>query len=159
MDPGRRDLLKRSPLAIAAAATAVGRTVLAETPAIATEVMFNVRSYGATGDGKTVDTSAVNRAIEAVAAAGGGMLLFPAGTYVCFTIRLHSKVNLYLSPGCTILAVDSPKASEATSYKCLTSKSRRPTRTRARHSGWRTFTAPIFSPLPSRRKLTLRFAT
>jgi polygalacturonase len=35
---------------------------------------------------------------------------------VCFTIRLRSKVNLYLSPGCVILAADSPKPGDATGY-------------------------------------------
>ena len=80
------------------------------------EALFNVRSYGATGDGKTVDTPAINKAIEAVAAAGGGTLLFPAGTYVCFTIRLRSSVDIYLSHGCTILAADSPKPGETTGY-------------------------------------------
>ncbi len=78
--------------------------------------MFNVRTFGVTGDGKTVDTPAINRAIEAVAAAGGGTLVFPAGTYLCFTIRLHSHVALYLAPGCVILAADSPKPEETTGY-------------------------------------------
>ena len=98
----RRDLLKLSPLALAS--TAIGHVALGESSAPpASEATFNVRTYGATGDGKTVDTPAINKAIEAVAAAGGGTLLFPAGTYVCFTIHLRSKVDLYLSPGCTIL--------------------------------------------------------
>ena len=105
----RRDLLKLSPLALASAAA--GRIALAQTPnPSAAEGLYNVRRYGATGDGKTVDTPAINRAIEAVASAGGGTLIFPAGTYVCFTIRLRSKVALFLSQGCTILAADSPKA-------------------------------------------------
>ena len=116
MDARRRDLLKLSPLAIVAAATTVGRTAPAEVPATSTEVRFNVRMYGATGDGKTVDTPAINKAIEAVAAAGGGTLLFPAGTYVCFTIRLKSHVNLHFSHGTTILAADSPKPNETTGY-------------------------------------------
>jgi polygalacturonase len=116
MDARRRSLLKLSPLAIAAAATTVGRTALAEVPATSTETTFNVRTYGATGDGKTIDTPAINRAIEAVAAAGGGVLVFPAGTYLCFTIHLRSKVDLYLSQGCTILAADSPKPGESTGY-------------------------------------------
>ncbi len=97
MDTRRRDLLKLSPFAVAAAATTIGRTALAEAPKAAiAEASFNVRTYGATGDGKTVDTPAINRAIEAVAAAGGGTLVFPAGTYVCFTIHLRSNVDLYL---------------------------------------------------------------
>lgn len=111
----RRDLLKLSPLALAS--TAVGHMALAQSPEpAAAESLFNVRSYGATGDGKTVDTPAINKAIEAIAAAGGGTLLFPAGTYICFTIRLRSNIILYLSRGCTILAADSPKAGETTGY-------------------------------------------
>ncbi len=117
MDTRRRNLLKLSPLAIMTSAATIGRSVLAETPGAApTDATFNVRTYGATGDGKTLDTPAVNRAIEAVAAAGGGMLIFPAGTYLCFTIHLRSDVDLYLSQGCTILAADSPKPGETTGY-------------------------------------------
>jgi polygalacturonase len=111
----RRDLLKFSPLALA---STVGYTALAQSSQPrAADAIFNVRSYGATGDGKTVDSVAVNKAIEAVVAAGGGTLFFPSGTYVCFTIRLRSKVSLYLSRGCTILAADSPKLGETTGYR------------------------------------------
>ena len=39
--------------------------------------IFDVRRYGAIGDGKTLDTDAVNRAIEAAATAGGGTVVFP----------------------------------------------------------------------------------
>ncbi len=113
----RRDLLKLSPLALASAA---GHVVFAQGPApsadSANTAHFNVRTYGATGDGKTVDTPSINKAIEAVAAVGGGTLLFPAGTYVCFTIRLRSHVDIYLSSGCTILAADSPKPGESSGY-------------------------------------------
>jgi polygalacturonase len=111
----RRDLLKLSPLALAAT---VGHVSLAgaQTEPHTSEAVYNVRTFGATGDGKTVDTPAINKAIEAVAAAGGGTLVFPAGTYVCFTIRLKSHVTLYLSSGCTILAADSPKPGETTGY-------------------------------------------
>ena len=113
----RRHLLKLSPFAAAAAATTVGRVAFAAPPApTAVESSFNVRNYGAAGDGKAVDTPAINRAIEAVAAAGGGTLVFPAGTYMCFTIRLKSKVDLYLSRGCTIQAADSPKPDETTGF-------------------------------------------
>ncbi|WP_260735505.1 rhamnogalacturonidase [Tunturiibacter lichenicola] len=116
VDTRRRSLLKLSPFAIATAVTTIGHTSFAEAPEIATAGTFNVRTYGATGEGKTVDTPAINRAIEAVAAAGGGMLLFPSGIYLCFTIHLRSNVDLYLSQGCTILAADSPKAGESTGY-------------------------------------------
>lgn len=80
------------------------------------EPTYNVRTFGATGDGKTVDSPAINRAIEAVAAAGGGTLVFPAGKYVCFSIHLKSKVDLYLSHGCEVIAADSPKPGETTGY-------------------------------------------
>ena len=55
-------------------------------------------------DGKAVDTPAVNRAIAAAAAAGGGTVQFPAGTYACHSTRLKSFVTLYAEPGAIILA-------------------------------------------------------
>jgi polygalacturonase len=64
----------------------------------------DVRAFGATGDGRTLDTPAINRAIEAAADAGGGTVHFPAGNYLCFSIRLKSRVTLYLGPGATIIA-------------------------------------------------------
>ena len=79
--------------------------------------VFDVRSFGATGDGKTVDSPAINKAIEAEAAAGGGTVLFPAGNYICFSIRLKSQVNLYLSQGCTIVAAEPPLPGQSTGYK------------------------------------------
>ncbi len=69
---------------------------------------FNVRNYGATGDGKTLDTDAVNKAIDAAAAAGGGSVVFPSGTYLCYSIRLRSNIELNLTRGATILAADQP---------------------------------------------------
>ncbi|MEG9432063.1 rhamnogalacturonidase [Terriglobus sp. ADX1] len=114
-DKRRREFLKLSPIAIASAA-AIGHNASAQSQRSSEAVAFNVRTYGAVGDGKTVDTPAINNAIEAVAAAGGGTLHFPAGTYVCFTIHLRSKVDLYLSQGCTILAADSPKIGDTTGY-------------------------------------------
>jgi polygalacturonase len=68
--------------------------------------IFDVRSYGAKGDGKALDSSSINKAIDAAAAAGGGTVRFPAGTYRSFSIRLRSNVSLYLDQGATILAAD-----------------------------------------------------
>jgi polygalacturonase len=70
--------------------------------------VHSVRSFGATGDGKTLDTPAINKAIEAAAAAGGGTVHFPAGTYLSYSIHLKSNVALYLDAGATILAADVP---------------------------------------------------
>ncbi len=114
----RRDLLRVGSLGMAGAAlpslaaAAAGKD---KTPAPA-PIVFNVRQYGATGDGKTLDTDAVNRAIAAAAAAGGGTVLFPAGVYLCFSIHLQNYVHLYLEQGATILAAESPKPGETTGY-------------------------------------------
>lgn len=69
---------------------------------------FDVRAFGAAGDGQTLDTPAINRAIEAAAAAGGGTIEFPAGDYLSFTIRLRSRVTLRLGQGATITAAEPP---------------------------------------------------
>jgi polygalacturonase len=65
---------------------------------------YDIRAFGATGDGKTLDTDAINRTIAAAAAAGGGTVEFPPGTYLSFSIRLQSHVWLHLNPGATIVA-------------------------------------------------------
>jgi polygalacturonase len=78
--------------------------------------IFDVRKYGATGDGKTLDTTAVDHAIEAAASVGGGVVLFPAGTYLCFSIHMKSNVHLVLEQGATIEAAASPKPGEQTGY-------------------------------------------
>jgi polygalacturonase len=67
---------------------------------------YNVRGFGAKGDGKTLDTDAVNKTIESAAAKGGGTVFFPAGTYLCFSIRLKSNITIHLDNGATILAAD-----------------------------------------------------
>src|SRR2546423_335773 len=66
-------------------------------------VVFDVHSFGARGDGKTLDTPAINKAIDAAAGAGGGMVFFPAGEYLSVSIHLKSNVALYIDPGATIL--------------------------------------------------------
>ena len=65
---------------------------------------FDVRAFGATGDGAAIDTDAINRAIQAAAAAGGGTVRFPAGTYASFSIHLASHVGLLLEHGATLVA-------------------------------------------------------
>jgi polygalacturonase len=115
----RRDFLRTGGIGMAAAAIpAVSFAAAAEggkSDVHPVTHLFDVRTYGATGDGKTLDTDAVNRAIEA-AAAGGGVVLFPAGSYLCFSIRLKSNVHLHLEQGSAIIAADSPKPGDATGY-------------------------------------------
>lgn len=76
---------------------------------------FDVRAFGAKGDGKALDTSAINRAIEAAAAAGGGTVVFPAGDYLSYSIRLKSHVTLQLDAGATIVAAE-PSADLSQGY-------------------------------------------
>jgi polygalacturonase len=78
------------------------------------EVVFDVRRFGAKGDGSSIDTPAVNAAIDAAARAGGGTVYFPAGIYACFTIRLKSHVSLFLDAGTTILAAKVPDEGTST---------------------------------------------
>ena len=64
---------------------------------------FNVRDFGAAGDGKNLDSPAINRAIAACAAVGGGTVIIPAGTYLCGSLHLTNNLNLFLDAGAVIL--------------------------------------------------------
>jgi polygalacturonase len=115
----RRDVLRLGGMGLAAAAASTVPAALAATRApnpMATPGIFDIRTYGAVGDGKTVDTPAVNKAIEAAAAEGGGTVLFPPGNWLCFSIHLKSHVGLYLAQGATIVAAESPLPGAATGY-------------------------------------------
>jgi polygalacturonase len=68
--------------------------------------LFDVRDHGARGDGKTIDSDAINRAIAAASARGGGTIILPAGRYLCFSIRLASGITLLLSEHAVIEAAD-----------------------------------------------------
>ena len=63
----------------------------------------NVRDYGAVGDGQIKDTAAIQAAIDALAAKGGGRVQIPAGTYLSGTIYLKDHITLDLETGATIL--------------------------------------------------------
>jgi polygalacturonase len=84
---------------------------------------FDVKSYGAKGDGKNPDRDSINKAIEAASAAGGGTIYFPAGTYVTGSIRLRSNITLQLEHGARIeasadpAAYDAPEPNESDKYQ------------------------------------------
>ena len=98
----RRDLL---PLAAGSVAAALPRRADAAPvggPATGLRV-FDVRQFGAAGDGKTLDTSAINNAIDAAHLGGGGVAYLSPGTYLSGTVVLKSNVTLYLEAGSTFL--------------------------------------------------------
>ena len=64
---------------------------------------YNVRDHGAKGDGKTLDTAALQAAIDACNRDGGGTVLVPAGTFHIGTIELKSNVTLHLAAAATLL--------------------------------------------------------
>ncbi|MES2454501.1 MAG: glycosyl hydrolase family 28-related protein [Bacteroidota bacterium] len=87
--------------------------------------VYNVKKYGAKGDGKALDTKAIDKAITEANAAGGGTVYFPAGEYLSVTIHLKSNVGLFLDHGATIVAAttsetvqyDLPEKSENDIYQ------------------------------------------
>lgn len=69
--------------------------------------VFNIRSFGAKGDGVMLDTAAIQKAIDA--AAGGGTVFLPAGRYLSFSLHLRSRVTILFDAGAVLLAADPAK--------------------------------------------------
>jgi polygalacturonase len=65
--------------------------------------VYNIRNFGAAGDGIHLDSPAINKAIAKAAANGGGTVLLPPGTYLCGSIHLQSNIHLVIDSGATIL--------------------------------------------------------
>src|SRR6185312_4785179 len=88
-------------------------------------IYYNVKDYGAIGDGVNLDSKAINKAIEAAASAGGGTIYLPVGNYLSGSIHLKSNISLFLDEGATIIAApvtaengyDEPEASVNTTYQ------------------------------------------
>lgn len=76
--------------------------------------MFNARDHGAIGDGRTLETAALKRAVDACALAGGGTVYLPPGNYLSGTIELKSHVTLELDAGATLLGSENPADYPAT---------------------------------------------
>ena len=70
--------------------------------------VFDVRKYGAKGDGKTLDTEAIQKALNECGKGGGGTVLLSAGTYLSKPLTLHAKTTLRLDTGAKLQATDEP---------------------------------------------------
>ena len=92
----RRDFLRAGSLGTMSAAFPIASFATMDQNGTSTsssvKSIFDVRAFGAVGDGKALDTAAINRAIEAAAATGGGTVIIPAGSYLSFSIHLKSQV-------------------------------------------------------------------
>jgi len=115
----RKILISLATLLCAASLLAQAQTTAGSSPAV-----YSVRDFGARGDGKTLDSPAINRAIAAAAAAGGGTVYFPAGTYLSGSIHLQSNIHLDIAAGAALLgapqemnAYDPPEKFAGTAYQ------------------------------------------
>ncbi len=72
--------------------------------------IFNASDYGAVGDGITLNTEAIQEAIDAAAEAGGGVVTFPEGTYLSGALFVKSNVELRIDEGVVIKAVQDDAA-------------------------------------------------
>lgn len=71
--------------------------------------IFNVKDFGATGDGKTLDTAALQKAFDA-SGKEGGVVLLPPGVYLSEPIKIRNHTTLRIEPGATLKATDDPAA-------------------------------------------------
>jgi polygalacturonase len=71
-------------------------------------VPCNVREYGAAGDGRVLDTAALQAAIDACRDRGGGMVFIPAGNYLTGPLFLRSDIHLHLDAGAVLLGSENP---------------------------------------------------
>jgi polygalacturonase len=117
MELFRRDFLKLAgPGLVGVGAASVARAQSVVAAPVSAGGAYDVRLFGATGDGKMIDSPAINRAIEVAAAAGGGTVRFPPGVYASYSIRLKSNVALYLDQGATILGASTPLEGTTNGY-------------------------------------------
>ena len=72
--------------------------------------IFDIRDFGAVGDGNKLNTSEIQAAIDAANAAGGGIVLVPSGgTFICGTIEIKSNVNFHLATNARLLGSPKPE--------------------------------------------------
>src|SRR5437764_903648 len=89
---------------------------------ITPDAVFNVKNFGATGNGSTNDAAAIQKAVDAANTAGGGTVEFPAGTYKTgATIHLHNNITIMLDSGSTLTGTssgyDAPESNPNSSFQ------------------------------------------
>jgi len=67
---------------------------------------FNVKDFGAVGDGKTIDSPAINAAIDEASAKGGGIVVLPEGTYLSYSIHLKDHITLQLDKNAILMGAE-----------------------------------------------------
>lgn len=80
---------------------------------------YNIVDYGAVADGKTLNTKAIQSAIDAANAAKGGKVIFPKGRFLTGSIEMKSGVNIYLEEGAVLLGSTNPN-----DYKAMETEGR-----------------------------------
>lgn len=123
MNLSRKEFLLRSSAAILPAGLIVQASTAEaadNVPPVAGGGVFNVRQFGAKGDGQSKDTMAIQAAMDAAGSAGGRVYL-PPGKYLCGTVRFRSHVTLFLEAGATLLS--SPDQSDFDPHEKLDFKS------------------------------------
>jgi polygalacturonase len=86
--------------------TTVSAADTVATPKSTPPAIFDVTKFGAKGDGTTLDTDAIQKALDACDKAGGGIVELPKGTYLSKPIFLHSNLTLQLDDGALLQARD-----------------------------------------------------
>jgi len=71
--------------------------------------LFDVRQFGAKGDSETIDTAAIQQALDACGRADGGTVWFRPGIYLSQPLTLRTKTTVRLDPGAILKATDEPK--------------------------------------------------
>ncbi len=106
MNLTRKDFLVRASAAVLPVSVAgfAGEARAAQKPSSIPDLPhFNVRHFGAKGDGQSKETRAIQSAIDA-AGANGGTVYFPPGRYLSGTVRLKSNVTIFIDAGAVLLS-------------------------------------------------------
>jgi polygalacturonase len=88
---------------------AIGVLLSSSTAKASDAKVFDIRQFGAKGDGKAVDTAAIQKALDECGKAGGGTVRIPEGIFLTQPLQIRTKTTLLLEQGATLKATDDPK--------------------------------------------------